>query len=146
MLEASHLAGRAIDVTSTTAPHALSYELTSAFGVAHGHAVALMLGSIFEYNAAVTDLDCADRRGTAYVRDTLDDIAGSLGASSAREAHAVISELLSTIGVAKTLEGVGAGSPDAKHSIALAVDPDRLSGNPRVFAQDTLLALVGAIP
>jgi alcohol dehydrogenase len=36
----SHLAGRAIDISKTTAAHALSYNLTKRFGVSHGHAVA----------------------------------------------------------------------------------------------------------
>ena len=43
MLKAAHLAGRAIDISKTTAAHAFSYILTSAFGLPHGHAVALLL-------------------------------------------------------------------------------------------------------
>lgn len=43
MLEAAHLAGRAIDVSKTTGAHAFSYALTSAYGLPHGHAVALLL-------------------------------------------------------------------------------------------------------
>ncbi len=43
MLEAAHLAGRAIDISKTTAAHAFSYILTSTFGLPHGHAVALLL-------------------------------------------------------------------------------------------------------
>src|SRR5207248_4789041 len=43
MARASHLAGKAINVTRTTAPHALSYALTSRFGVPHGQAVSLTL-------------------------------------------------------------------------------------------------------
>lgn len=37
----SNLAGKAINITKTTAPHALSYTITSKFGYPHGHAVAL---------------------------------------------------------------------------------------------------------
>tara|TARA_Y100000991_G_C21974725_1_gene351545 strand:+ start:4432 stop:5535 length:1104 start_codon:yes stop_codon:yes gene_type:complete len=43
MIEASNLSGRAINITKTTAPHALSYALTSYFGVPHGNAVAILL-------------------------------------------------------------------------------------------------------
>ena len=42
--------GNAIDQAKTTAPHALSYYLTSRTGIAHGHAVALTLGKFFEIN------------------------------------------------------------------------------------------------
>ena len=36
MLYASHLAGKAINITKTTACHATSYPMTSYFGVSHG--------------------------------------------------------------------------------------------------------------
>lgn len=41
MAEGSYWAGRAINITKTTAPHAFSYGLTSIYGYPHGHAVAL---------------------------------------------------------------------------------------------------------
>lgn len=39
--EGAYYAGRAIDITTTTAPHAFSYKFTSLYGIPHGHAVAL---------------------------------------------------------------------------------------------------------
>lgn len=53
MALASNLSGRAINLTKTTAPHALSYEITQTLNIPHGHAVALTLGRFFiinEYN------------------------------------------------------------------------------------------------
>lgn len=38
---AANYAGRAINITQTTAPHAMSYKLTSMYKLPHGHAVAL---------------------------------------------------------------------------------------------------------
>ena len=43
--EASYWAGRAIDISRTTAAHAFSYYLTSHYGIPHGHAVYM----VFEY-------------------------------------------------------------------------------------------------
>ena len=43
MMCAANLAGKAINLTTTTAPHAMSYKLTSLYGIAHGHAVALCM-------------------------------------------------------------------------------------------------------
>ncbi len=48
--KAAHLAGKAINITKTTAPHAISYTLTSKFNVPHGHAVALCLRNMFLIN------------------------------------------------------------------------------------------------
>ncbi|MGI6220693.1 MAG: phosphonoacetaldehyde reductase [Coriobacteriales bacterium] len=42
----AHYSGRAIDISKTTAAHAMSYKLSSMYGIAHGHAVALTLPHI----------------------------------------------------------------------------------------------------
>ncbi|MCL1996200.1 MAG: iron-containing alcohol dehydrogenase [Defluviitaleaceae bacterium] len=47
MLVAANFSGKAINITKTTAPHAMSYKLTSMFGIAHGHAVALTLPHVY---------------------------------------------------------------------------------------------------
>lgn len=39
--EGAYWAGRAINITKTTAPHAFSYSLTTYYGYPHGHAVAM---------------------------------------------------------------------------------------------------------
>ena len=41
MLLASNLAGKAINISKTTAPHAVSYPFSSMFNIDHGHAVSL---------------------------------------------------------------------------------------------------------
>ena len=40
---AANLAGKAISISKTTAPHAASYPFTSLFNISHGHAVSLFL-------------------------------------------------------------------------------------------------------
>ena len=47
---ASHLAGKAINISKTTAPHAASYPFTSFFNISHGHAVSLFFERFFEFN------------------------------------------------------------------------------------------------
>jgi len=46
---AANLSGRAINLTKTTAPHAMSYQMTSMYGTAHGHAAALCLAGVWRY-------------------------------------------------------------------------------------------------
>jgi alcohol dehydrogenase class IV len=62
------LAGAAIDVTRTTAAHALSYELTSRLGLPHGTAVALHLRWLMRRHAVLDDADCRHPEGAAAVR------------------------------------------------------------------------------
>jgi alcohol dehydrogenase class IV len=51
MAMGANLAGKAINRTRTTAPHAMSYALTTFYGIPHGHAVALTLGEFFQLNS-----------------------------------------------------------------------------------------------
>lgn len=44
----ANYSGRAINISETTAAHAMSYKITSLFGIPHGHAVAICMSAIFE--------------------------------------------------------------------------------------------------
>ena len=58
MVEAAYYSGKAINISKTTLPHALSYFLTIKYNVPHGHAVALTLGFIgkINYNSGCDNL------------------------------------------------------------------------------------------
>ena len=49
LLHAAYLAGKAINISETTAGHAMSYKLTSLFGISHGHAAALCNAGLWQY-------------------------------------------------------------------------------------------------
>lgn len=49
LLYASYLAGKAINISETTAGHAMSYKLTSLFGISHGHAAALCNAGLWQF-------------------------------------------------------------------------------------------------
>ena len=46
----ANLAGKAIAISKTTAPHAVSYPLTSHFGISHGNAVSITLDDFLLFN------------------------------------------------------------------------------------------------
>ena len=48
MLHAAFQSGKAIQITRTTAAHAMSYQLTKTMGLAHGHAVMVTLPVLWE--------------------------------------------------------------------------------------------------
>tara|TARA_B110000027_G_C16119469_1_gene302007 strand:- start:3652 stop:4755 length:1104 start_codon:yes stop_codon:yes gene_type:complete len=50
MAIASNLAGKAISISKTTAPHAASYPFTSLFNISHGHAVGLFFENFFKFS------------------------------------------------------------------------------------------------
>ena len=47
---AANLAGKAISISKTIAPHATSYPFTSLFNISHGHAVSLFFERFFKFN------------------------------------------------------------------------------------------------
>jgi len=49
MLFSANLSGKAINISRTTAAHAMSYKLSGLLGIAHGHAVALCLMPVWEH-------------------------------------------------------------------------------------------------
>lgn len=145
MSDASHRAGRAIDITTTTAPHALSYAFTSRYGVPHGHAVALTLGAVLEYNGGVTEADCNDPRGVDHVRTTVAEVAAALGADSAHGGRMAWERLVRSLGLQTDLASLGVDGETERISIADAVDSERLSGNPREFSPEALRSLILAL-
>jgi alcohol dehydrogenase class IV len=142
MMHASHLAGRAIDISQTTACHALSYSLTSHFLVPHGRAVALMLAPVWSFNAGISEENLADPRGVAYVRSIMQRIAGIIGAKTVEHASSVIEARLSAMGAAVNFCGYNIFADHAIDIIASEVDPLRAGNNPRRVGPEEVRAIL----
>lgn len=83
MLLAANTAGKAINISQTTAGHAMCYKITSIFGTAHGHAAILCNRVLFSW--MIENIDkCIDSRGEEYLRNTLDEIGVALGEDDSR--------------------------------------------------------------
>jgi alcohol dehydrogenase class IV len=141
MAESAHLAGKAINITKTTAAHALSYGITTRFFIAHGHAVALNLGRMLEYNADVTAVDCNDKRGPAYVQKVIHDLIKMLGCSNAREARSFLDTLIEDLGLENRFEQLGINN-DGIEWIARQANIYRLLNNPRKLTDSNILSRI----
>lgn len=133
MSEAAYLAGRAINISKTTACHALSYPLTSRFGISHGQAVALTLPGIFRHNSLVQDHDLNDPRGANHVRTSLEGLMRLFGTTDLEETECAIISLMRRIGLATSLRDLGI---HAKHldQILAEASLERLKNNPRTLS------------
>lgn len=139
MGHASHLAGKAINITKTTAPHAISYALTAHFGPSHGHAVALVLPEIFQFNADVTEDDIIDSRGVCYVQETLKEIAAMLGFVSIIDAASAMKQRMCDLGLPTSLRQVGVVEErDRDVVIRNGFNPGRVNNNPRRLTEEAL--------
>ena len=143
MSEAAHLAGRAINHTKTTAPHAVSYPITSNFGVAHGHAVALILAALFPFNAGVSESDTLDQRGVEYVRARLGELYRMLGVEDAHAARSAVLGRIGEIGLATTLVDLGInGEPEIATIVSQGFNPARVNNNPRRLTEPALTEIL----
>ena len=146
MAEAAHLAGKAINITKTTAPHAVSYPLTSFFGIPHGHAVGLTLSSFLVYNFNVTSHDTLDQRGCDYVKKSVCEIAGFLGQNSVAQSKQKIDDLMHEIGLETRLSSLGIESKeDIEVIIENGFNPERVKNNPRRLTEETLRAILYSV-
>lgn len=132
MLLAANVAGKAINITQTTAGHAMCYKITSLFGVAHGHAAFLCNRKLFPWMIANTEV-CIDPRGEGYLNDVLLEIAVAMGCKTAEEAAAK----LECIFVKLELE-VPTATEEQLEVLKTSVNPVRLKNHPVKLTEETI--------
>lgn len=136
---ASNYAGRAINITQTTAAHAMSYKMTSLFSLPHGHAVAIGLPHIWEYMLENTDR-CIDARGREHLDTVFSRIGKALGCETPGEAVGFFKKLLSELEIKAPL-----CTEEQLETLASSVNPVRLGNNPVQLDRDTLYMLYSKI-
>jgi alcohol dehydrogenase class IV len=119
MLIASNLAGQAINFTTTTAPHAMSYKLTSLYGLPHGHAVALCLPKVWRH------------------MNNFDVIAEMFGKKSCEEAVLYFEQMLKTLEILPP-PNISDGDIDI---LTNSVNIQRLRNNPAHLNKETIKIL-----
>ena len=117
--EGSYWAGRAINITKTTAPHAFSYPFTTYYGYPHGHAVALTFPFFFKLNTFCENLKVEiNRVGYANKVDFLQSLL--------RDDHLSMHEYLQNIMLTNP---ISFRKDDILH-IFKCVNENRLANNP----------------
>ena len=142
MAVGSHLAGRAIDISKTTAAHALSYGITSRYRVSHGHAAALTLGAFIEEHSTADPSRLHRSVEVDAFAAAMESILRALGADSGAAARERLIALMNDIGLATRLSAITAALPDAAARLAASVNVERLGNNPVRFNADELERIV----
>ncbi len=134
ILEAANFSGKAINLTATTAAHAMSYGLTSLYGLPHGHAVAVCLPEVWDYMRSHIQ-DCSDIRGAEYLNSTFGEIEGMISSSWYRR-------LLDTLDIRCPVSA--SREADIK-SLTCSVNPLRLKNSPIALTAGILQGMYGRI-
>lgn len=128
MQQAANLSGRAINLTKTTAAHAMSYGLTTTFGLAHGHAAVLSLRGVWrQYIAAARS--SADDEATERLRGALDVLASAFAVKTWEEAPEKLDLMLHSL---QMLEAVDV------ETLVSGVNVERLSNSPLPMSAEGL--------
>ncbi len=134
----AHLAGKAINITRTTGPHALSYFLTANYNIPHGQAVALFLPLFFLYNAGVQPQNCNHPDGIDTVLERLNQLYKLLNVKDASEAAAYLRDFIKNAGLATTLKEYGIDKTAILDTLLLNINKERFNNNPVSLDIDTL--------
>ncbi len=125
MLHASYIAGKAINLTQTTAGHAMCYKLTSMYNIPHGYAAALVNTKLWSW--MIDHLDkCTDERGVGYLQNCFNDIALVMGADNASHAADLFQKLLDSLEMPK----ISAFNKEDITVLKNSVNTIRLKNNP----------------
>ena len=126
--------GQAINITATTAAHAMSYKITSMYKFPHGHAVAVCLPEIWTYMIGHMD-KCIDMRGRDYLNKVFNNIAKAMGTETPEEAISVLRNMMKRMELTNPVS-------EHRHSdipfLSSSVNPVRLKNNPVELDADTI--------
>ena len=136
MLKAANIAGKAINITQTTAGHAMCYKLTSLYGIAHGHAAALCDNVLIPYMLRNTD-KCIDSRGEDFLKGIFNDIAAAMGCATPEEAGEKLSAIIAEL----ELSAPELRSAEELDILKTSVNPVRLKNHPVGLTVEVIEAL-----
>lgn len=126
MMKAANLAGKAINITQTTAGHAMCYKITSIYGYAHGHSAALCNGVLWPYMIEYGNLS-----------NIFDELATCFGKNSATEGAKTFTDIIHKLG----MEIPKITSEQTLNELAESVNPVRLKNNPVKLSADVIKEL-----
>ena len=122
----SHRAGQAIQMTRTTAAHAMSYQLTKRLGIPHGDACALTLPFLWLRLTALPAL--APR---------MEGLARLSGAGRTEDAALLFLGMRTALG----LRAPGLPGKETLDALTASVNPERLSNHPEPLSAADILSV-----
>lgn len=138
MMLAAYTAGKAINLTQTTAGHAMCYKLTSLYGIAHGHAAALCIDVLWPWMSEHT-FACSDVRGENYLKTTLSRLGRLFDAG----------KFLGYMNFQRILKSLELGSVNIRAEdiefLSSSVNPVRLKNHPVSMTKEDIRGLYESI-
>ena len=138
MAMGAYLAGKAIDFSRTTLPHALAYHITKRHGIPHGHAVALTLPYFFTLNLepGVEILHPAGREGLERI---MNRIAAMFGQGDIAGCAELWRSMMRRCGLENRLAEVGIDNRKKVEALVASVNMKRAKNHPVMPTPERLI-------
>lgn len=130
MIKAANLAGQAINVTRTTAAHAMSYKITSLYGAAHGHAVGACMKVLWKWMLEQYDIQSIDEK----LKQAYEGIKKAFGVNDIQNAYEMYVKLFDEL----ELVIEGKATAEQMDTLVSSVNVQRLSNHPIELTKDNL--------
>lgn len=127
---AAHLAGKAINISKTTAAHAISYPITTHLNIPHGHAVALTLGRFFVLNSKYSANQLNDIRGIDYFDSIIKELFDLFDCSGSEKTSRKWYQIMANIGLETDLKSIFSEKNIDYDLIENDINLERLNNNP----------------
>lgn len=134
IMTAANYAGRAINISQTTAPHAMSYKLTSMYGLPHGHAVALCLPEVWMYMLEHLE-KCVDPRGSEHLQFVFEWLGQIMECDSAYKALMMFRAIVNSLDIPQPQSRQREAELDL---LTNSVNSVRLKNNPVLLDPQTI--------
>jgi len=121
IVKGANLAGQAINIAKTTAPHAISYYFTSKHNINHGHAVALTLGSVYEFNYKLSKKKNIKENLFSNLNNIL---------KVEEKPKLVLNEFLKSLGLELSYDKLGVNIEEEIGKVLKSINIERLKNNP----------------
>lgn len=138
MVMAAYLSGKAINSTRTTMPHALAYHLTKAYGLPHGHAVAVTLPYFFLINMDKS-LPVNSPLGAEGQRRNMEGLFRLFGQETAEDTFTFWRNLMRECGLSPTLREVGVDSEEKVRVLVESMNLVRQKNQPVAADREYLI-------
>lgn len=143
MAEASYYAGAAINLTKTTAPHALSYWLTSQYHIPHGHAVALNCARfIYAHGTNLGQLSPSLSKTEHH--KTMESLYHAFGCKDAVSTAKWFNQLLNKLSLGSDWPQLGLNAKKIAQELVSNCNLERMQNNPKQFSEQELIELISS--
>ena len=131
-------AGKAINISKTTAPHALSYPFTTFFNIKHGHAVNLTLNDFLEYNY----INSNKANVNFNLNDRFNLIFSLFNVKSINELTSNIKNISNKVGLELNFRDLNIKSKNDIDLILSNINEQRLKNNPIKLNMDSIKSIL----